>query len=98
MNDPHYDRHQRAPSERHVHNSYGHNPRDTYNHQAPPGQNFYNNNRTNQDRPQRRQRWTNHGGNDGMQRHPQPVGFVSPAGHQNPGHQQANNHSDQRTT
>eukprot|EP00873_Tetraselmis_striata_P006952 jgi/Tetstr1/427216/TSEL_017404.t1 len=44
------------------------------------------------------QRWTNQGGNDGMPRHPQPVGFVSPAGHQNKGHQHANNNSDQRPT
>eukprot|EP00873_Tetraselmis_striata_P001549 jgi/Tetstr1/421813/TSEL_012715.t1 len=87
-----------APEERHVHNSYGHNPCDNYNHHAPPGQHFYDNNRTNQDRPQRHQRWTNQGGHDGMQRHPQPVGFVSPAGHQNQGHPQANNNSDQRPT
>eukprot|EP00873_Tetraselmis_striata_P012646 jgi/Tetstr1/432910/TSEL_022250.t1 len=40
----------------------------------------------------------NVGGNDVMQRHPQPVGFVSPAGHQNKGHRQANNNSGQRPT
>eukprot|EP00873_Tetraselmis_striata_P046036 jgi/Tetstr1/466300/TSEL_010833.t1 len=33
-----------------------------------------------------------------MQRHQQPVGFVYPAGHQNHGHQQANNNSNQRPT
>eukprot|EP00873_Tetraselmis_striata_P035814 jgi/Tetstr1/456078/TSEL_042848.t1 len=98
MNDPRYDRHQREPAERRVNASYGHNPRDNYNHQAPPCQHFYNNNRTNQDRLQRQQCWTNQGGNDGMQRHQQPVGFVSPAGHQDQGHMQANNNSNQRPT
>eukprot|EP00873_Tetraselmis_striata_P035679 jgi/Tetstr1/455943/TSEL_042724.t1 len=89
MTNPRYDRHQRAPAERRVNTNYGHHPRDNYRHQAPPGQPFYNDNRNNQDRPQRQQRWTNQGGNDGMQRRQQPVGFVSPAGHQHPGHQQA---------
>eukprot|EP00873_Tetraselmis_striata_P029446 jgi/Tetstr1/449710/TSEL_036778.t1 len=98
MNDPRYDRHQREPAERRVNASYGHNPRDNYNHQAPPGQHFYNNNRTNRDRLQRQQHWTNQGGNDGMPRHQQPVGFVSPVGHQNRGHQHANNNSNQRPT
>eukprot|EP00873_Tetraselmis_striata_P041434 jgi/Tetstr1/461698/TSEL_006798.t1 len=81
-NDPRYDRRQRESAERRVNASYGHNPRDNYNHQAPPCQHFYNN-RTNQDRLQRQQRWITHGGNDGMQRHQQPVSFVSAAGHQN---------------
>eukprot|EP00873_Tetraselmis_striata_P045250 jgi/Tetstr1/465514/TSEL_010183.t1 len=80
MSNPRYDRHQRAPAERRVNTKYGHNPRDKYHHQAPPGHQFYNDNRNNQDRPRRQQRWTNQGGNDGMQRHQQPVGFVSPAG------------------
>eukprot|EP00873_Tetraselmis_striata_P038921 jgi/Tetstr1/459185/TSEL_004629.t1 len=96
MNGPRYDRHQREPAERRVNTSYGHNPRDNYRHQAPPGRNFYND--TNQDRLQRQQRWTNKGGNDGMQRHQQPVGLVSPAGHQHHGHQHANNNFTQRPT
>eukprot|EP00873_Tetraselmis_striata_P006727 jgi/Tetstr1/426991/TSEL_017198.t1 len=54
------------------------------------------NNRINPDMLQRQQRWTNQGGNDGMQRHQQPVGFVSPAGHQSQGHQQATHNSNQR--
>eukprot|EP00873_Tetraselmis_striata_P036433 jgi/Tetstr1/456697/TSEL_043398.t1 len=37
MNDPSYDRHQRAPAERRVNASYGHNLRENYNHKAPPG-------------------------------------------------------------
>eukprot|EP00873_Tetraselmis_striata_P036690 jgi/Tetstr1/456954/TSEL_043624.t1 len=98
MTNPRYDRHQRAPAERRVNTNYGHHPRDDYRHQAPPGQPFYNDNRNNQDRPQRQQRWTNQGGNDGMQRHQQPVGFVSPAGHQHPGHQQASDTFTQRPT
>eukprot|EP00873_Tetraselmis_striata_P033110 jgi/Tetstr1/453374/TSEL_040363.t1 len=98
MTNPRYDRHQRAPAERRVNTNYGHHPRDNYRHQAPPGQHFYNDNRNNQDMPQRQQRWTNLGGNDGMQRHQQPVGFVSPAGHQHPGHQQASDTFTQRPT
>eukprot|EP00873_Tetraselmis_striata_P004755 jgi/Tetstr1/425019/TSEL_015487.t1 len=98
MTNPRYDRHQRAPAERRVNTNYGHHPRDTYRHQAPPGQPFYNDNRNNQGRPQRQQRWTNQGSNDGMQRHQQPVGFVSPAGHQHPGHQQASDTFTQRPT
>eukprot|EP00873_Tetraselmis_striata_P023549 jgi/Tetstr1/443813/TSEL_003267.t2 len=53
MNDPRYDRHQRESAERRVNACYGYNPRDNYDHQAPPGQHFYNNNRTNQNRLQR---------------------------------------------
>eukprot|EP00873_Tetraselmis_striata_P028773 jgi/Tetstr1/449037/TSEL_036253.t1 len=98
MTNPRYDRHQRAPAERRVNTNYGHHPSANYRHQAPPGQHFYNDNRNNQDRPQGQQRWTNHGGNDGMQRHQQPVGFVSPAGHQHPGHQQASDTFTQRPT
>eukprot|EP00873_Tetraselmis_striata_P038700 jgi/Tetstr1/458964/TSEL_004435.t1 len=98
MTNPRYDRHQRAPAERRVNTNYGHHQRDNYRHQLPPGQHFYNDNRNNQDRPQRQQRWTNQGGNDGMQRHQQPVGFVSPAGHQHPGHQQASDTFTQRPT
>eukprot|EP00873_Tetraselmis_striata_P015602 jgi/Tetstr1/435866/TSEL_024754.t1 len=97
MHDPRYDRHQRELAERRVNSSYGHNPRDNYNNQAPPGQHFYDN-RTNQDTLPRQQRRTNQGGNDGMQRHQQPVGFDSPAGHQNHGHQHATNNSNQRPT
>eukprot|EP00873_Tetraselmis_striata_P038336 jgi/Tetstr1/458600/TSEL_045003.t1 len=98
MTNPRYDRHQRAPAERRVNTNYGHHPRDNYRHRAPPGQPFYNDNRNNQDRPQRQQHWTNQGGNDGMQRRQQPVGFVSPAGHQHPGHQQASDTFTQRPT
>eukprot|EP00873_Tetraselmis_striata_P010888 jgi/Tetstr1/431152/TSEL_020864.t1 len=98
MTNPRYDRHQRAPAERRVNTNYGHHPRDNYRHRAPPGQPFYNDNRNNQDRPQRQQQWTNQGGNDGMQRRQQPVGFVSPAGHQHPGHQQASDTFTQRPT
>eukprot|EP00873_Tetraselmis_striata_P018546 jgi/Tetstr1/438810/TSEL_027319.t1 len=98
MTNPRYDRHQRAPAERRVNTNYGHHPRDNYRHQAPPGQPFYNDNRNNQNRPQRQQRWTNQGGNDGMQRHQQPVGFVSPAGRQHPGHQHASDTFTQRPT
>eukprot|EP00873_Tetraselmis_striata_P010769 jgi/Tetstr1/431033/TSEL_020752.t1 len=98
MNDPRYDGRHRELAERRVNTRYGHNPRDNYNHQAPLGQHSYNNNRTNQDRLKRKQRWTNQGGNDGMHRHQQPVGFVSLAGHHNQGHQQANDNSNQRPT
>eukprot|EP00873_Tetraselmis_striata_P010200 jgi/Tetstr1/430464/TSEL_020272.t1 len=98
MTNPRYVRHQRAPVERRVNTNYGHHQRDNYRHQAPPSQHFYNDNRNNQDRPQRQQRWTNQSGNDGMQRHQQPVGFVSPAGHQHPGHQQASDTFTQRPT
>eukprot|EP00873_Tetraselmis_striata_P003995 jgi/Tetstr1/424259/TSEL_014828.t1 len=98
MTNPRYDRHHRAPSERRVNTNYGHHPRDNYRHQAPPCQHFYNDNRNNQDKPQRQQRWTNQGANDGMQRHQQPVGFVSPAGRQHPGHQQASDTFTQRPT
>eukprot|EP00873_Tetraselmis_striata_P004607 jgi/Tetstr1/424871/TSEL_015366.t1 len=98
MTNPRYDRHQRAHAERRVNTNYGHHPRDNYRHQAPPGQHFYNDNRNNQDRPQRQQRWTKQGGNDGMQRHQQPVGFVSPAGRQHLGHQHASDTFNQRPT
>eukprot|EP00873_Tetraselmis_striata_P046151 jgi/Tetstr1/466415/TSEL_010943.t1 len=36
MNDPRYDHRQHEPAERRVNATYSHNPRDTYNHQAPP--------------------------------------------------------------
>eukprot|EP00873_Tetraselmis_striata_P010568 jgi/Tetstr1/430832/TSEL_020615.t1 len=98
MTNPRYDRHHRAPAERRVNTNYAHHPRDKYRHQAPPGQHFFNDNRNTQDTPQRRQRWTNQGGNDGMERHQQPVGFVSPAGHQHPGHQQASDTFTQKPT
>eukprot|EP00873_Tetraselmis_striata_P001353 jgi/Tetstr1/421617/TSEL_012558.t1 len=98
MNGPRYDRHQCELGERRVNTSHSHNPCDNYHHQAPLGQHFYNNNCTNQDMLQRQQRWTNQRGNDGMQRHQQPVGFVSPAGHKHQRHQHANNNSTQRPT
>eukprot|EP00873_Tetraselmis_striata_P038474 jgi/Tetstr1/458738/TSEL_045125.t1 len=66
VNNPSYGHYQRAPAERHVNDNYTHNLRNDYNHQ---------------NRPQRQQYWPTQSDNDDLQRHHQPFGFVSPAGH-----------------
>eukprot|EP00873_Tetraselmis_striata_P008361 jgi/Tetstr1/428625/TSEL_018614.t1 len=83
MHNPSYGNCQRAPAERHVNANYTHNMRSDYNHQ---------------NRPQRLQYWPTQSDNDDMQRHHQPFGFVSPAGHHHHGHHPANNDSDQQPT
>eukprot|EP00873_Tetraselmis_striata_P042846 jgi/Tetstr1/463110/TSEL_008044.t1 len=83
VNDPSYGHYQRAPAERHVNDNYTNNLRNDYNHQNSP---------------QRQQYWPTQSDNDNLQRHHQPFGFVSPAGHDHYGHHPANNDSDQQPT
>eukprot|EP00873_Tetraselmis_striata_P001888 jgi/Tetstr1/422152/TSEL_013007.t1 len=83
VNNPSYGHYQRAPAERHVNDNYTHNLRNDYNHQNSP---------------QRQQYWPTQSDNDDLQRHHQPFGFVSPAGHLHYGHHPANNDSDQQPT
>eukprot|EP00873_Tetraselmis_striata_P004941 jgi/Tetstr1/425205/TSEL_015666.t1 len=83
MNNPSYGQCQRAPAERHVNDNYTHNMRNDYKHQNSP---------------QRQQYWPTQSDNDDLQRHHQPFGFVSPAGHHHHGHHPANNDSDQQPT
>eukprot|EP00873_Tetraselmis_striata_P007088 jgi/Tetstr1/427352/TSEL_017519.t1 len=83
VNNPSYGHCQRAHAERHVNDNYTNNMRNDYNHQ---------------NRPQRQQYWPTQSDNDDLQRHHQPFGFVSPAGHHHHGHHPANNDSDQQPT
>eukprot|EP00873_Tetraselmis_striata_P022623 jgi/Tetstr1/442887/TSEL_030950.t1 len=83
VNNPSYGHYQRAPAERHVNDNYTHNLRNDYNHQ---------------NNLQRQQYWPTQSDNDDLQRHHQPFGFVSPAGHHHYGHHPANNDSDQQPT
>eukprot|EP00873_Tetraselmis_striata_P037876 jgi/Tetstr1/458140/TSEL_044632.t1 len=83
VNNPSYGHCQRAPAERHVNDNYTHNLRNDYNHQNGT---------------QRQQYWPTQSDNDDLQRHHQPFGFVSPAGHHHHGHHPANNDSDQQPT
>eukprot|EP00873_Tetraselmis_striata_P018573 jgi/Tetstr1/438837/TSEL_027346.t1 len=83
VNNPSYGHYQRAPAGRHVNDNYTHNLRNDYNHQNSP---------------QRQQYWPTQSDNDDLQRHHQPFGFVSPAGHHHYGHHPANNDSDQQPT
>eukprot|EP00873_Tetraselmis_striata_P016077 jgi/Tetstr1/436341/TSEL_025178.t1 len=81
VNNPSDGHYQRAPAERHVNDNYTHNLRNDYNHQ---------------NRPQRQQYWPTQSDNDDLQRHHQPFGFVSPAGHHHHGHHPPNKDSDQQ--